>query len=124
MNPLDNKALEVQFEKAWKKWLERPPRQSPSEAAARVGVLIHERRRRRQARWVLAAAAAVFCVVISVAIQWTRLSTHPTSGTPAAGIQQAPQLGDGEVLIWIDNDTPLYMTFQSPDENRGKGEKL
>ncbi len=123
VNPMNNKAPEEQFEETWKKWMQSPPRKSPSEAAARVGVMIRERRRSHM-QWKILAAAAVLLIAISIVFRWFSPSSPPVSPQPAVAVQEAPQLKDGEVLIWLDKDTPLFMTFQSPEEDRGKGKKL
>ena len=108
------KSPEEQFEKAWKKWTERPTRQSPAEAAARIGTMIRERRPSPQPLWAY-AAAAVLLVAIGVALHWSRLPDQPVPAQPAAVVRDAPQLGQGEVLMWLDKETPLYMTFQAPE---------
>jgi hypothetical protein len=120
MKPPINQAPEERFEKAFKKWAEKPPRVSPEAAAARMASLIRARQPRRQPRWAFAAAAAALFGVVAVAFHWARLSAPPAA--PAVAIvQEAPPLGEGEVLMWLDKDTPLYMTFQPPAEGRGKG---
>ncbi len=124
MQPPEKKTPEERFEEAWREWTRRPPRQAPAEAAARVGSLIREGQRRRQPRWAIAAAAAVLFAAIAVAVHWTRLSYQPGLPQPVPAVREAPQLGGGEVLMWIDKDTPLYMTFQPPDEGQAKGGKL
>ena len=122
MQPPVERTPEGRFEKAWKKWAARPTRLSSSEAATRVGMMIRERQARRRPVWAY-AAAAVFLMAIGIAIQWSRLSTPPPSAQPAAVVQGAPQLGQGEVLIWLDRDTPLYMTFQEPEAAGPRGAK-
>ncbi len=111
------------FEEAWRKWTARPTRQSPSEGAARIVELIRGRQRRRQRVWAY-AAAAVLLAGIAVAVHWTGLPVPSAPPPPAAAVGEAPSLGQGEVLMWIDKDTPLYMTFQPPEADQGKGGKL
>jgi len=123
MKPPVNKAPEERFEDAFKRWAERPPRLSPEQAAARMASLIRERQQRRQPRWAFAAAAAALFAVVAVAFHWARLSTLPPAPQPVIAVQEAPPLGEGEVLMWLDKDTLLYMTFQPPAEDRGKGGK-
>ncbi len=122
MQPPDERNPESHFEKAWKRWAARPTRLSPSEAATRVGMTIRERHARRPPVWTY-AAAAVFLMTIGIALHWTRLPNQPTSAPPAAVVQAAPQLGQGEVLMWLDKDTPLYMTFQEPEAVGPRGAK-
>jgi hypothetical protein len=123
MKPPMDKAPEERFDAAFRKWTERPPRLSPGAAAARVASLIRERRPRRQPRWALGAAAAALFAVVAVAIHWATLSTTPPVPPVVVAVQETPRLGEGEVLMWLDKDTPLYMTFQPPAEDRGKGGK-
>ncbi len=122
MKPPAKKNPEELFEKAWKTWTQRPTRLSPSEAAARIGVLIRERRRKRPPLWAC-AAAAVLLVAIALAVHWSRLSNPPSPAQPTAVLREVPPLGQGEVLIWLDKDTPLYMTFQPPEAGGVKGGK-
>ncbi len=122
MRPPSEENPEDRFEKAWRRFTQRPTRLSPAEAASRIGILIRERRRRRQPVWAY-AAAAVLLVAVAVAVIWSRLPNQPASLQPVAVVEEAPQLGQGEVLMWIDKDTPLYMTFQPPEAGETKGEK-
>ncbi len=123
MKPSDEKIPGDRFEETWRNWVRRPPRKSPAEAAARVAGLIRDRRRQRRTIWACAAAAVVMAAV-GVAIRWADLSRQPVSVPPAALVQEAPQLGQGEVLMWLDEETPLYMTFQPPEQGVAKGGKL
>lgn len=97
------------FETAWRRWATRPPRRSPELAARAVRAALPERRRHRT-RWVaaLAATAAVVLAVLAVSI-------HRPAPPPAQVglVVESPRLGSGEVLLWLDADTPLYMTFAS-----------
>jgi hypothetical protein len=122
MSPPERKAPEEQFEDAWKRWAQSPPRQSPADAAARVRAMIEQRKRRRQPPWLFAAAAALVAT-IALTVHWARLSPPTVAPQPPAGIQAAPQLGEGQVLMWIDDKTPLYMTFQPPEGQPANGGK-
>ena len=123
MKPPVNKAPEERFDDAFKRWAERPPRLSPAEAAARMASLIREGQQRRQPRWAYAAAAAALFAVGALVFHWARLSTPHQTPKPVLAVQEAAPLSEGEVLMWLDKDTPLYMTFQPPAENQGKGAK-
>jgi hypothetical protein len=123
MSPPERKSPEEEFENAWKSWAQLPPRQSPAEAASRVRSLIEQRRRRRQPPWLFAAAAAVIVATAALTVHWVRLSP-PTIPSPAPAVSQAaPQMGEGQVLMWIDDKTPLYMTFQPPEGQPANGGK-
>jgi len=123
MKPPAEENPEDRFEKVWRKWVRRSTRQSPAEAAARVGALIRERPGRRQPIWAY-AAAAVLLVAISVAVHWSGMPNQPAPAPQTSSAQKEPQLGQGEVLMWLDEDTPLYMTFQPPEAGETKGGKL
>ena len=104
---------ERDFEEKWRAWSGRPPRKSAAFAAAEV------KRRLRQGqtsdqRWripVAAAAAITLCGWLGV-----RLLNPPKPApvpAPADVAAAAAPLDDGQVLIWLDSDTPLYMTYQN-----------
>jgi len=112
MSPLDDRESEKNFEAAWKRLAAEPPRLSPADAAARVAQRIRAGRRRRPAFWRYAAAAAVLIALFVVAVFEVRQNRAPTPEAPA--LRENLPLGDGQVLIWLDRDTPLYMTFQHP----------
>ena len=103
-----------QFEHDWKEWASRPPTTSPAEVAGRVRRQLPPRRRARSL-WALAAAAAVVLAVVAGALL-VRAPFGP--GLPVDGelvtqLEEQPTLGRHEVLIWIDDTTPLYMTFHA-----------
>lgn len=101
-----------EFERAWKAWAERPARRSPQEAGRRaVEVAGRRRRRARTVRMLLATAALlVIAVTLGVRRQGPVPEARPRTAPPLAS---AP-LGAGQALIWLDAETPLYMTFEAP----------
>ena len=107
---------EDRFVEAWKKWARRPPKQSPAEAAAAVSRRLPARQERRY-WWALAAAAAL-TVTIALAFHWSDFVRR--AGSPGANVsrQDATPMGNGEVLIWLDEETPLYMNFQPPENGQ------
>jgi len=105
------------FERALKAWAERPPRVSPEQASRRVVEAARRHRRRTLTRRALLAAAAVLAVVAIPGIRQDR--TVPDTAPTAAARVEAQPLGAGEVLIWLDAKTPLYMTFEAPPAPRG-----
>jgi hypothetical protein len=105
------------FEDALKAWAERPPRLSPEEAGRRVVEVARRRRRRALTRRALLAAAAVLAIVAIPGIRRDR--TAPVSAPTAAPRVEPQPLGAGEILIWLDAETPLYMTFEAPPASRG-----
>jgi len=104
------------FERAWRAWVERPPRLSPEQAGRRVIEAARRRRRRGLTRSALLAAAAALAVVV---IQGVRRDGPAPEATPTAAAFEPRPLGAGEVLIWLDAETPLYMTFEAPPVLRG-----
>jgi ferric-dicitrate binding protein FerR (iron transport regulator) len=105
------------FERALKVWAERPPRVSPEEASRRVLEAARRRRRRSLTRRALLAAVAALAVIAIPGI--LRERPRPEA-TPAAAAALEPRpLGANEALIWLDAQTPLYMTFEAPPVPRG-----
>jgi hypothetical protein len=111
---------ERRFEERWLRWARRPPRLAPEEAARRVSDALQQRRARRSASLALVAAAAVLAVALPLSLPRTP-PTPALDGGPAAGTAQVG-LGENQVLIWIDEETPLYMTFQAPEAAPQAGE--
>ncbi len=121
MNMPEDEDLDHRLAAAWREYAARPPRRSPSDAAAAIALQIRQLPARRQRpTWYLAAAAALLLAAVSTTVLWKPLGTSPRS-QPAA--VQGTSLGKGEVLMWLDEKTPLYMTFQEPDEDQAKGGK-
>ncbi len=103
-----------EFERAWKAWAERPSRRSPGDAGRRV--VEAARRRRRRSRAIRALLATAALVVLALTLEVRRERPGPEATTPAL----APaHLGPGQALIWLDDETPLYMTFEAPEPAPG-----
>lgn len=112
---------EERFAQAWRDWLERPLKKDASTAAAQIAGLLQQRSQARRPRWIpLAAAAALACVI---GVSMFRVLRQAPPPRPPAEIGEASSLGKGEVLIWLDEHTPLYMTFQPPDAAGSSGGK-
>ena len=91
------------FEDGWRAWLGRPTRVAPGHAAARVRAELGSAPRRR---WTgrVAAVAAVLAVLLTVVVFLERRATGPRPAVrPAA---------EGVVVMWLDEDTPLYMNLE------------
>ena len=114
MKSPEDDGLDDRFAQAWKRWAAQPPHRSPVEAAAEVALRIRKSRVRRRSSWMLPAAAAILLAAVGMTILWRHSGTVPSAPTAAEQETLAP--GKGEVLMWIDERTPLYMTFQAPEE--------
>ncbi len=102
----------IRFEEAWQEWVQRPPETSAAAGAERVAAAVRASRRRRRPRWIMATAAAAALLVAGFTAHF--VLRGPTPPVPTVMAPAAVPLGAGEVLIWLDDDTPLYMTFQEP----------
>jgi ferric-dicitrate binding protein FerR (iron transport regulator) len=103
-----------EFERAWKTWAERPARRSPEEAGRRTVEAARLRRRRSRAVRTLLATAALLVIAVTLGVRRqgpVREAPPPTTSVAAVA---APPLRAGQALIWLDAETPLYMTFEAP----------
>jgi hypothetical protein len=117
----DKKSPEERFDEALKAFAARTPRQAPAEAAAIISRQIRQPRQYRITDWALTTAAACLLAAVGTTLLWKTPRDLSTDSSPLyAGVQP---LSQGEVLLWIDEETPLYMTFQPPDGYSEKGEK-
>lgn len=116
MKPSD----EDRFVKEWKQWLEQPLATPPARAAARISSLLEARRRSRLLRWAPAFAAAA---VLIAGIFLSRGIGPERPRSEAVGEWKAPALKEGEVLLWLDRSTPLYMTFSPPAKETSRRDK-
>lgn len=119
------------FEERWRRWAERPPRTPPETAARQVLTRLdrpEETSRRAALRpgWRLAAAAVLALAVLGL---WLVTAGPPSAVPPSdtasdAPTESTPVMADGVVLMWLDAETPLYMTFAPPRPaaEAGKGE--
>ena len=116
MSHIDSHDPEDRFIEAWKQWARRPPARSPAEAAAAVSHRLTVRRERSY-WWALAAAAAL-TVTIALAVHWSDLVRRAAPPGVTISHQETTPMGNGEVLIWLDEETPLYMNFQPPENGQ------
>jgi len=108
-----------EFEGALVAWAERPPRRSPEEAGRRVVEAARQRQRRSRAVRALLATAAL--VVLALTLGLPREGPVPGGSPPEAPPLASAPLGAGQALIWLDAETPLYMTFEAPGTAPGGG---
>jgi len=111
MKDTPEEPVEKRFEEAWRRRLERPLRTPPPQAAARIAAQLESRRRSRITRWIPLAAAAAVALAVGVTLL---REPAPQLSLPARPTPEVRPLGEGEILLWLDENTPLYMTFQPP----------
>ena len=115
------------FDDALRRWAERPVAPPPSwpprrglDAAAGRGARGHRLPRLRWAAASLAVAAALAAVLLP-----RGRSPQPAAGAtapaPATAAVAAPADGAEVLVLWLDGETPLYLTLPagSPAETEG-----
>jgi hypothetical protein len=72
-------------------------------------------------RRALLATAALVVVALALGLRRERPGpSAPPSARPSARLSTQPTaLGIGQALIWLDAETPLYMTFEAPGALQG-----
>jgi len=105
---------EEQFVERWRSWLDRPTRRSPQAAAATVVSLLGRRRGSARTLWAIAAGAAATAMIAGLLWRAPRDVPTPPEGPATLVAPYSESLQPGEVLIMIDDQTPLYMNFQPP----------
>jgi hypothetical protein len=135
---VDTEARDLQrdFEERWRRWGERPPRTRPETAARRVLTRLAEpaprpwwqpaggwtspgTRRLAVAALVL-AAVGIWVLTAGLPISFTGPgSTGAPVRPPSGSLPATPAMTDGVVLMWLDAETPLYMTFAPPSRTAG-----
>lgn len=114
-----NERRQDPFDEAFRSWAERPSPTPADEAARRVRARLPER---PQGRWLsgsrlrLATAAAGLALLLIVG--WF---TMPRFEAPSTLRQELslPPLSDDVVLLWLDDETPLYLTVAPPATKGG-----
>jgi hypothetical protein len=95
------------FEDAWRRTVGEPTRRGGAEAARRAVDRARQRRRRRASAWVVVAAACLAALAFGV---WRApVARAPVaSALPLAG---AAVPATEVVVVWLDEDTALYMNL-------------
>jgi hypothetical protein len=106
-----------EFEGALKEWAERPARRSPEEAGRRVLEAARRRQRRRRTVRTLLATAALLVIAVTLGVR--RQGPVPEATPEAPPPLASASLEAGQALIWLDAETPLYMTFEAPETAPG-----
>ncbi|HSM50800.1 MAG TPA: hypothetical protein VLA75_05305, partial [Thermoanaerobaculia bacterium] len=122
----DERETDTRFDEAFRAWAARPPARPASAAAREIRGRLTARP--GTARPLLGGWAWATAGVLVVAAGLGGLLRFGGSGPgaeapPAASatLPAAAPLGDGEVLIWLDAETPLFMTFAPPPGGRSAG---
>jgi hypothetical protein len=118
----DSRASLKDFEKQWADWANRPPETPPEEAARILLARLPDRvaERRSVTTWrVLLPAAALVAVAIGVGILWKPYS--PTS-TETSLARSSLALEENTALIWLDPETPLYLSLPETESAGGEGQ--
>ncbi len=100
-------------DEALRRWARRRTRLGPPEAGQQVVAAVRQRRIRRSRRWAILAAAAALVVAVPLSLDWSR-NDRADQPLPVPSRSEVADLAEGQLLIWLDDQTPLYMTFQPP----------
>jgi hypothetical protein len=108
------------FESSLKKWGRREPKTPPEVAARRVLARLPEREKTSSDGWrrFLLPAAALLVLALGYAV-FLRDGQPP----PDVAVRLAAPpitLDENTALIWLDEETPLYMTLASPESTEGE----
>jgi len=132
----DERETDARFDEAFRAWAARPPDRPPAAAAREIRARITARpdiARPDTARprtawpprygWAWATAGVLVLAVGLGGLLRIGRSGPGTEASPvaSAALQAAAPLGDGEVLIWLDAETPLFMNFAPPPGGRSAG---
>jgi hypothetical protein len=122
--PTDGERGDARWERfadAWRQRVEAPTEVPPHAAASRVLARLDERRRRpfhrRASFWRVAltgAAAVVVLLVLSL-----RLNAPPAVPDQAGEVLAEATPGENELLLWLDEETPLYLTLEATATDDG-----
>ncbi len=119
------------FDSELRAWAGRPPARTPAAAAREIAARIEGRRTpapRFHPGWAWTAAGLAAAVGIAGLLRVgdaPPASLAPTAPSGAAGVAPlhpgGAALAEGQVLIWLDSETPLYMNFAPPAGERNPG---
>lgn len=112
--------LDQKFQEEWRKWLNRPRRLSAREASLVILEKISQKPSIFSLRWLVplgTTAALLLATLLLAPWRWERKDAMMPYSEGTSHLQS------GEVLMWIDEKTPLYMTFSPPDQ-AGKEKKI
>ena len=110
------------FDEALRDWAGAEPRTPAGQAAQQVMARLPEPRSQRwhTSSWLpLASAAAGLALMLVVG--WALLpgTEVPSTPVPSAAEIALPPLQENVVLLWLDDQTPLYLTVAPPATQGG-----
>jgi len=111
---------EERFREEWNRWLQRPMKMDGRQAADRIAEKLRTTPPKAW-RWIPAGAVAAL-VLMSFLLFRLPTDSSPEipirseNGSAAESGAQSSAGKNQEVLMWIDEKTPLYMTFQYGEE--------
>ena len=116
------------FDRAFKAWAERAPATPADQAAGQVLERLARRPtrpRRSDIAWRWANAFAAILLAAVIVARFSPMSPSMPSATEApsgvqAGVVEAAPLPEGVVLMWLDAETPLYLTMNPPEIPQGE----
>lgn len=100
------------FDEALRRWAARPARTTPAEARERLARRLEDERPSNAPRWGALAAA----LVVAVLGAWWLLpsSSPPPAPVAATAVADLPLLDGSTALIYLDANTPLYISLTPP----------
>lgn len=132
---------EDRFDEALRRWADRPSETDPSAAARQVLDRLEESTPYRQRSWWVAGAvgaALAAAALVLVLGAWPPEASRDPGAAPGAGRPadavvadtfapdrvapdrvDTPTLDDDVVLIWLDQETPLYLNVPETRSSRG-----
>lgn len=122
----DERDPDARFDDALRTWAARPPHRPPTAAAREIRARLTAHPTSAwppRHGWAWATAGALVVAVGLGGLLRLGRSGPGTEAPPvaSAAVPAATPLGDGEVLIWLDAETPLFMTFAPPRGGRSTG---
>lgn len=121
----DEKDPMERFDDDLRAWSARPATRTPAAAARQIAARIEggpAPRPRLHPAWAWTAAGLAAAVGIAGLLRVGGAPPAAPPGlAPASPETAAGTLPDGQVLIWLDPETPLYMSFAPPAGERNPG---
>jgi hypothetical protein len=108
------------FDQVFKSWAERLPETPPNQAAAQVvGQLTEQGGNTLFVGSRMRFAAAAATLMLAVVVGWMTLRPEPPAAVPATTEVALPPLEENVILLWLDEQTPLYLTVAPPATKGG-----